>query len=214
MAPPKKRKPSFDAPATRKTEADSGWVYRTDDAQKTSSLDSKTQIPSPAVPQPALPGSNVSDILPRGGFMSLKEIGAQQIVNKYALGSGAVSLVPIPIVDVAAITAVQVKMVTSLAKYYDVPMTGSQWVKTGVASLVAGIAPNALAAGLAGEAIRQLPVIGTLLNVAVVPAFSMAVSYALGKVFIAHFEAGGTLLDFNPEKVREHFAAEFAAARA
>lgn len=146
--------------------------------------------------------------------MSLKEIGAQQIVNKYALGSGAVSLVPIPMVDMVAVTAVQAKMVTSLAKHYGVPMTGGQWLKTGIASLVAGVAPNALAGGLAGEAIRQLPVVGSMLKIAVVPGFAMAVSYAIGKVFIAHFEAGGTLLDFNPEKVRSHFSQEFAAARA
>lgn len=146
--------------------------------------------------------------------MSLKEIGAQQIVNKYALGAGAVSLVPIPMVDVVAITAVQAKMVHAIAKHYNVEMTGGQWVKTAIASLVAGVAPNTLAAGLAGEAIRQLPVVGALLNVAIVPSFSMAVSYAIGKVFIAHFEAGGTLLDFNPEKVRQHFTQEFAAAKA
>lgn len=145
--------------------------------------------------------------------MSLKEIGAQRIVNKYALGSGAVSLVPIPLLDIAAITAVQVKMVTSLAAHYDVPMTSGQWIKTGIASLIAGVAPNNLAAGVAGEAIRQIPVIGSLLKLAVVPGFAMGISYALGKVFIAHFEAGGTLLNFNPEAVRQHFADEFAAAK-
>jgi hypothetical protein len=33
-----------------------------------------------------------------------------------------------------------------------------------------------------------------------------ASTYALGKVFIQHFESGGTFLDFDPEKVKEHFA--------
>jgi len=146
--------------------------------------------------------------------MSLKENGAQRIVNKFALGSGAVSLVPIPFIDIAAITIVQMRMVQQLAKHYDVPMTSGQWLKTSVASLIAGVAPNALAAGIAGEAIRQIPVVGSILKMAVIPGFAMAVSYAVGKVFIAHFEAGGTLLNFDPEAVRQHFQDEFAAARA
>jgi uncharacterized protein (DUF697 family) len=216
MAPPKKRKPSFDPPAGPNKEAESGWVYRTDDTTQSrpSGRAKAAAPPSEPKPQPSLRGSKVSDILPRGGYMSLKEIGAQKIVNKYALGSGAVSLVPIPLLDIAAITAVQVKMVTALAAHYGVPMDSGQWIKTGVASLIAGVAPNALAAGMAGEVIRQLPIVGSILSIAVVPGFAMAVSYATGKVFIAHFEAGGTLLNFDPEAVRQHFADEFKAAKA
>ena len=32
-----------------------------------------------------------------------------------------------------------------------------------------------------------------------------ATTYAVGKVFIEHFESGGTFLDFDPEKMRDHF---------
>ena len=30
-------------------------------------------------------------------------------------------------------------------------------------------------------------------------------TYALGKVFTQHFESGGTLLDFDPDKMREYY---------
>src|SRR5688572_8634474 len=101
MAPPKKRKPSFDPPAGPNKEGESGWVYRTDDTTQSrpSGRAKAAAPPSEPKPQPSLRGSKVSDILPRGGYMSLKEIGAQKIVNNYALGSGAVSLVPIPLLD-------------------------------------------------------------------------------------------------------------------
>ena len=39
--------------------------------------------------------------------------------------------------------------------------------------------------------------------------FVAAYTWALGNVFIQHFEAGGTFLDFDPEKVREHFRTYF-----
>ena len=41
------------------------------------------------------------------------------------------------------------------------------------------------------------------------PAFSGAVTYAIGKVFVQHFEMGGTLLDFNPEKVKKYFREQY-----
>ena len=44
------------------------------------------------------------------------------------------------------------------------------------------------------------------------PAFNAAATYALGRVFIQHFECGGTILDLDPDKVREHFRREFEAA--
>ena len=43
--------------------------------------------------------------------------------------------------------------------------------------------------------------------------FSGAYTWALGRVFIQHFESGGTFLNFDAEKVREHFKAEFEEGR-
>ena len=42
---------------------------------------------------------------------------------------------------------------------------------------------------------------------------SGASTWALGKVFIQHFESGGTFLDFNPEKVREYYKVQFEEGR-
>jgi uncharacterized protein (DUF697 family) len=69
------------------------------------------------------------------------------------------------------------------------------------------------ATGLLATGVKFLPVIGTTVGLLTMPGLSVAATYAVGKVFIAHFEAGGTLLDFDPEKVREHFRAEFEASR-
>jgi hypothetical protein len=35
----------------------------------------------------------------------------------------------------------------------------------------------------------------------------------MGRVFSQHFEAGGTLLDFDADKLRSHFKTEFEAAK-
>ena len=38
-----------------------------------------------------------------------------------------------------------------------------------------------------------------------------ASTWAMGKVFTQHFATGGTLLDFDPDTMREHFKTEMAA---
>jgi hypothetical protein len=41
-------------------------------------------------------------------------------------------------------------------------------------------------------------------------AFCGASAWALGKVFIRHFESGGTLLTLDPVEAKEHFKEQFA----
>ena len=48
-----------------------------------------------------------------------------------------------------------------------------------------------------------------MLGVLTAPVFTTASTYAVGKVFIQHFEAGGNVLNFDPEAMREHFKDEF-----
>jgi uncharacterized protein (DUF697 family) len=145
-------------------------------------------------------------------FMSLREDGALRIVKKHALYAAAAGLVPLPVFDLAAITGVQVKMLKDLADYYRTPFAEDMG-KGLLTALLGGIIPTKLTWGFAGSFIKGLPVVGTLLGFFTSPAFGSASTYAVGKVFILHFESGGTLLDFDPDKVRAHFAQELAAAK-
>jgi hypothetical protein len=52
---------------------------------------------------------------------------------------------------------------------------------------------------------KVVPGIGTATGMVSVSILGGATSYAIGNVFIQHFESGGTLLDFDPKKMREYF---------
>lgn len=143
--------------------------------------------------------------------MSIRAEGAQRLVNRHALYSAAAGLVPVPVFDLAAITAVQIKMLKDMADYYGIPFQ-SDLGKSLVSALIGGVVPTKLTYGVAGSMIKGVPVIGQLLGIFTAPAFASASTYAVGKVFIAHFEAGGTLLDFDPAKMRQHFKSEYEAA--
>jgi uncharacterized protein (DUF697 family) len=144
--------------------------------------------------------------------MTEKELAAMQVVNKYALYAGGVGLVPIPLFDMAAIAGVQIKMLSVLAAQYDTPFAKER-VKTLVTALVGSVLPTSLGFGIGGSLVKRIPFVGPIIGVFTVPAFATASTYAVGKVFIQHFESGGTFLDFNPEEVRAYFAAQFAQAK-
>jgi len=145
--------------------------------------------------------------------MSEQQLRGMQIIQRNAMWSAGAGLVPIPVFDLAAIGAVQVKMLRELAKLYGLTLK-DDWGKATVATLIGAVAPASLALGSAGSLLSSVPYVGTALKSVAVPGFALAVTYAIGKVFMQHFAAGGTFLDFDPEAVREHFKQEFEAAKA
>lgn len=128
---------------------------------------------------------------------------------KWAAGAG---LIPVPLLDVAGVSGVQIKLVNDLAKLYGIPFAKDR-VKTLVATLLGGAVPSALTSGVF-SLVKTVPVVGPLAGIALMPALSAASTLALGTVFIQHFEAGGTLLDFDPEKMRAYYRDEFERAKA
>ena len=121
-----------------------------------------------------------------------------------AMGTG---LVPLPIFDIVALTGVQIEMVSRLAELYDIPFK-RDLAKTAITSLVGGILPVA-AAPLLGSLLKVIPVVGYTTSALSLAAIGGASTYAVGKVFAQHFETGGTLLNFNAEKVKAYYQEQF-----
>jgi uncharacterized protein (DUF697 family) len=136
---------------------------------------------------------------------------ADLIVKKYMNWSFVGGLIPIPLVDLAAVSGIQVKMLYDLAKLYDVQFK-TQAAQSAVASLLGSVVPGVVTNTALGAGLKFIPIVGTTLGVITMPALSLASTYAIGRIFTTHFETGGTLLDFDAAKVREHFRAEFEAA--
>jgi uncharacterized protein (DUF697 family) len=136
-----------------------------------------------------------------------KTAEAERIVNSYVGWSAGAGLIPLPLIDLAAITAVELKMLDDLAKFYDIPFSRNA-AKSIIGSLVGG-AGTVLAAVPAASIVKFVPLVGGIAGMLTEPAIAAAATYALGRVFIQHFESGGTFLDFKPEEVRAYYQAEF-----
>lgn len=145
--------------------------------------------------------------------MSEKEQLALGTVKRYMLWSTGAALIPIPFVDIIALLTAQLKMIAELSKIYDIPFERSS-VQAVVGALLGYILPESLSEGLFGSLLKTLPGVGVLVGIPSFGLFVAAYTWALGRVFIMHFESGGTLLNFNPEAVKAHFRKQFEEGRA
>lgn len=143
----------------------------------------------------------------------LSRIGrAEAIIHRNVLWSLGAGVLPFPIVDVVSITAVQVKMLKELSDLYDVKFTSDIAQKL-VGSLLSGLGSVGLGGMLAASVAKFIPYVGTTLGVISVPVTAGAFTHATGKVFLMHFESGGTVLDFDAAAMRSYFKREFDKAK-
>ena len=137
-----------------------------------------------------------------------QDASRQLIVKKYMLLSLAVGLVPLPVVDLAALTAVQLQMLSKLSKEYEIEFSEER--VTALLGSLAGAGGGVLVSSASHHfVLRLIPVTGWLIAAVNVSVFAGASTYAVGKVFIQHFESGGTFLTFEPERVREYYSQQF-----
>lgn len=133
-----------------------------------------------------------------------KAAAADGLIRQYVAWSCAGGLLPVPLLDIAAITAAQLELVRKLSALYGVPFK-DHLGRSVVASLVGGVGSAAAGRGIFCSVLKAVPVVGTLGGLISVPIVAGSATYALGKVFVEHFEQGGTLLDFDPKPMRAYF---------
>ncbi|EYF04405.1 YcjF family protein [Chondromyces apiculatus] len=161
-------------------------------------VETKREVKTETKPEPTDPFSRVGR--------------AEAIIQRnfiWSLGAGAI---PLPIVDVAAVLAVQLKMLKELSNLYGLPFSSSIAKKI-VYSLLSSVGGVGLGALIGAGLAKAVPTVGTALGVIAVPIFAGAFTHATGRVFLMHFESGGTFLDFNPHTMRAHFRQEFEKAK-
>lgn len=137
-----------------------------------------------------------------------REEQATKLTKRFVLWSMGGSLVPVALLDLAAVVAIQVKMLRDMSEIYDVPFTESRG-KSIATSLIGslGLVPSGTI--LLSSLVKVIPGIGSMVSALSLPAMVGAITYATGRVFILHFESGGSLLDFDSEKMKAYFKNSF-----
>jgi uncharacterized protein (DUF697 family) len=136
----------------------------------------------------------------------------QHIIQRnvyWAMGAG---VLPLPLFDIVGITGVQLKMLRELSMLYDRPFREGL-AKKAIVSLFTGIGGLSIGGVVGASLVKFIPVVGQSLGVISVPVVSGMLTYAIGRTFVMHFEAGGTVLDFDPKAMRAYFEREYGNAK-
>ena len=141
---------------------------------------------------------------------SIRKTEAQNVVKNNIITSMASGLIPIPLVDILSLSNIQFHMIQTLAEHYETPTENIK--KSLITSFISGSLPVVSVLGL-GSIIKSMPGIGSLAGSGSVSMASGAVTYAVGQVFIRHFELGGTLQDFNPNSAKDFFREELKTGK-
>lgn len=136
---------------------------------------------------------------------------ANNIVKNHIIASITLGLIPAPLVDLSALTMTQTNMLRSLSEHYELPFNDMD-SKSLITSLIGGSLPVIGILGLSSFA-KLIPGIGTLVGSASLSITAGAVTYAVGQVFIMHFEQGGSLEDFDAKQAKTYFEREFKAGK-
>ena len=126
---------------------------------------------------------------------------SRKLVERFSLWSGAAGLLPIPIVDLAAVGGLQIQMLRRLSQVYDVPFSRHRG-KALIAGLAGTMIPASTGIGMASM-IKSVPIAGAAIGAVTTPALAVAATYVIGLTFTEHFAKGGTLLDFDPPDYHE-----------
>jgi uncharacterized protein (DUF697 family) len=143
---------------------------------------------------------------------------ADEVIKHNVAWSAGAGMLPIPGLDLIAITGVQLKMINELCSAFGVPFKKSL-ARPIVISLIGSLGATMLAPVLASTTFKLVPGIGMLFSGTALAATSAGITYGVGQLFLEHFKDGGSLEDFNliagrgsfKRKVKEAMADSSAA---
>jgi uncharacterized protein (DUF697 family) len=128
-----------------------------------------------------------SETSPRAAwFVAKRRALARKIVERHRAYAAVGGLAPLPIVNVAVLTAIIMRMVKRLSDLYGVPYQRDR-TRSAIIGLMAGAAPTGFGAIAASTAAVIVPGPG-FVGLAVSAVTAGALTYGIGLIFLEHFE--------------------------
>ena len=125
---------------------------------------------------------------------------ALKIVNLYTMLSGGIGLIPTPFLYQVAVGGVLSKMLYDLSELYGTSLT-KQKNKAIIASVLGG-AHSEWITGYLGDTIEKvLPGMAAIGNTMARPVVAVGITYAIGRLFVHHFDTGAWLREASAPKV-------------
>ena len=129
---------------------------------------------------------------------------ADSIIRNHVILSMGAGFIPLLLADILAVGALQLDMIRQLCRVYNVDFKETQGK-----AIISALTSSTLARAGARSFIKLIPGLGTVLGGATVSVFAGASTYAVGEVFKKHFASGGTILDFDTDRLKKMYQEKF-----
>jgi uncharacterized protein (DUF697 family) len=144
-------------------------------------------------------------------FSLITRARAEEIVKSRSWLAAGIGIVPLPVLNLVSAAAIQVSMVQSITRLYNIEAKKS-WIKNVIASALGGVGAAALSTA-AARSLVAAPLAGISLAALSAPAMSGLTTYAIGYMFIRYFESPEGFLKANAKALEEWFAEGFKDGR-
>lgn len=152
------------------------------DAVKTKSAagvsSAAVRAPVPAAPNPPEP------------WAIRRRAAARRIVERYRTYAAVGGLFPMPVINIAGVTAINMRMVKQLSDLYGAPFERDR-TRSMIVGLMGGAVPTGLGAATASTLVFVVPG-SALFGLAVSALTAGALTRGIGLVFLEHFETTAT----------------------
>jgi len=134
----------------------------------------------------------------------IKNNSAELVIKNHMIWSMGAGFIPIPLLDFAAISYIQLDMIRQLAKIHEVDFKESEGK-----AIITSLTSAGLAKAGAARAVKFIPIIGSYLGGVATAVLSGASTYAIGEAFKRHFDKGGTFLDIDLNSLKKMYMDKF-----
>jgi uncharacterized protein (DUF697 family) len=131
--------------------------------------------------------------------MSENSDRAEKLIREHVIWSVGAGLVPVPIVDFVAVTAIQLDLIRQLCTMYGISYeegTGKVWI---------GALTGGAVARIGASVIKAIPGVGSVIGGLSMSIASGASTFAVGKVITRHFENGGTMGNLDVDAAKRSY---------
>ncbi len=154
------------------------------------------EVLPPVMREPPPAGTMHNDV---DSLEKLRLVRAKAIVVKHTLGSTGVGVLPFAIGSSLICGGIQIRMIRNLCRCYKVKF--SKNAATAALTVTLGVVASVEAVNIAGKvAFMLLPGWARVLKMVASVAVANGTTYLIGRIFVYHFEMGGSLFDLDADK--------------
>lgn len=147
----------------------------------------------------------------RGAARVISKGEVDKLIRGSVYGAMGAGIVPLHWFQFASVAAVQLNLIRQLSNVYGVEF--KEGIAKKIIASVVSSGVSTVAAPLLRVAVSGIPLVGLPLAVGMQPMTNGFATYAVGRMFVTHFERGGNFVKVNMDEMKKDFSEAYQHSR-